>query len=287
MRRALKWVILSGLFLQACHGTSIVWVVSEKGDYVVLAADSREFDDLTQKPNSDACKVISFDDTVFFASGRPRIPVDGAVPWDSIQTAGGIYKTSEDRDTQSLSIAWGKRAMVWFGGQKPSFVKSLTGADGVLVQGGFINFVPNKSPIVFSQDLVFTDGSPLSPAQLSLNPTSESMGQVGAAGIHNRELVGEFINAETSRASKAYGKLKPHKFGKELSYDKEFVRLAVQFVIDNMNDKDKPLVHGPIDVVVVRRGGIEWVTRKPNCYAQDFHSPKKQSAKKPPAKTMK
>lgn len=277
MRHAGCWLVLSILFLQECHATSIVWVVSARGDYIVLAADSRAYNELKHEANDCACKAVVFDDyTVFFTSGRPRVPVNGGTPWDSIQTAWDIYKSSKDRDTQSLSTAWGKRAKDWFDGQNPAFVKSLTGADGTLVQGGFINFVPNANPIVFLQELVF-DGSPLSPAQLFLRPSSESMDQIGATGIDNRELVGEFIEAKTPRALKAYGKLKPHNIGKELSQDKEFVIKAVQFVIDNVPDSEKPFVHGPIDVVVVRRDGVHWGPRKDNCFSEDYHSPKKSS----------
>jgi hypothetical protein len=68
------------------------------------------------------------------------------------------------------------------------------------------------------------------------------------------------VKAETPRALKAYGKLTPHNAGNNLAYDKEFVRKAVQFVIDNLTGNDKQLVHGSIDVAVIRRlGGIDWV----------------------------
>ncbi len=201
------------------------------------------------------------------------------MPWNSIQTAWEIYSTSKGPDTQSLSLAWGNRALAWFGGQNPSFLQSVTGADGILVQGGFINFVPNTNPVVSLQELSFIDGSPFSPAKLSLKRLSQSMGEIGTTGIDNRELVGEFIEAKTTRARKAYGTLKPHNIGKTLSYDKEFVIKAVQFVIDNVPDSEKPFIHGPIDVVVVRRDGVHWGPRKPNCYSHDFHSPKKPAKK--------
>jgi hypothetical protein len=104
---------------------------------------------------------------------------------------------------------------------------------------------------------------------------------MGIAGIHP-ELVIEFEKAETPRALKAYGTLKTHNVAKEVSYDIEFLKKAVQFVIDNVSEKEKIGVHGPIDVVVVRRmGGIEWVSRKPNCYSQDFPPTPKEKARHP------
>lgn len=104
---------------------------------------------------------------------------------------------------------------------------------------------------------------------------------MGIAGIHP-ELVIEFEKAETPRALKAYGTLKTHNVAKEVSYDIEFLKKAVQFVIDNVSEKEKIGVHDPIDVVVVRRmGGIEWVSRKPNCYSQDFPPTPKEKARHP------
>ena len=69
MRHACSWIILSVLFLQTCHGTSIAIVVSKTGDYVVLAADSRGLEARTKVPNNKMCKVIALDDIVLFNAG--------------------------------------------------------------------------------------------------------------------------------------------------------------------------------------------------------------------------
>jgi glutamine amidotransferase-like uncharacterized protein len=164
--------------------------------------------------------------------------------------------------------------MTWFYGQSPSDIESVTTPDGALLTGGFINYDPNRNPAVFLQALYFNAGT----RQLSSQPVSQSKGQIGVSGIHP-ELVTEFEKAETPRALKAYGTLKIHNVTKDLSYDIEFVKRAVQFVIDNVSDREKEGVHGPIDVVVLRRlGGVDWVFRKPNCYSQDLQSHKKTPA---------
>jgi uncharacterized protein with NRDE domain len=71
MRHSSKWIILSVIFLRSvCYGTSIVLVVSETGEYVVLATDSRQFDPSGKhKPTDATCKVIALDDTLFFNAG--------------------------------------------------------------------------------------------------------------------------------------------------------------------------------------------------------------------------
>jgi len=281
---ACRWIILSAFLVQACYGTSIVWVVSKTGDYVVLAADSREFDAMGKlKPSDRACKVIALDNTVFFNSGNVLSRTYRGKPWRSLQAAREIYIASKDRQAEPLSIAWGNEAMTFFYRLSVTELRSLATADGAIVTGGFINFDLNRNPAAFSQTLYFK----AEPAQLSRKPDSQAKGQIGVSGIHP-ELVVEFIKAESPRAVKAYGTLMIHKAAPDLSYDIEFVKKAVQFVVDNVSGEDKERVHGPIDVVVLRRfGGIDWVTRKPSCYTQDFHSPKNTSAKKSPTQTTK
>jgi hypothetical protein len=268
-----RWIILSVIFLQTlCYGTSIVLVVSATGEYVVIATESRNTAVGTRSSDNRACKVIALDNTLFFNAGNVIIGTYRGKPWDSLETARELYKASKNRDAQRLSIAWGNRALAWFYGQSSSDLQSTAlPPDGALVTGGFVDFDFNKNPESFSQNLYFDVGT----RQLSRKPASQSKGQIGISGIHT-ELVIEFEKAETPRALKAYGTLKIHNVTNDLSYDIEFVKRAVQFVIDNVPDNEKDYVHGPIDVVVLRRlGGIEWVSRKPNCYHQDVHLPKK------------
>jgi hypothetical protein len=281
---ACRWIILSALLVQACHGTSIVWVVSETGEYVVLAADSREVDAMGRlKPSDRACKVIALDDTVFFNSGSVLSRTYRVGSWRSLKAAREIYIASKERQAEPLSIAWGNEAMTFFYRLSVTELRSSANANGSIVTGGFINFDPTMNPAAFSQTLYFN----AEPLQLSRKPDSQAKGQIGISGIHP-ELVVEFIKAETPRAVKGYGTLTIHKAAPDLSYDIEFVKKAVQFVIDNVSGEDKQHVHGPIDVVVVRRlGGVDWITRKQSCYAEDFHSPKKTSAKKLPTQTAK
>lgn len=70
--------------------------------------------------------------------------------------------------------------------------------------------------------------------------------------------------------------LKVQHIGEDQSYDIEFVKKAVQFVIDNASDKYKQ-VRGPIDVAVIRRfGGINWIQRKPRRYSEDLQASREE-----------
>ena len=220
---------------------------------------------MERKSDDKVCKVIALDDTVFFNSGNVRVMTLRGKPWESIQTAREIYKVNKNHSAQSLSSAWGEEAMSWFGIQSPLDIRKIMWPDGGLVTGGFINFDADGKPAAFAQALYFN------PVTRRLYMQPENQFQIGGTGLHP-ELVEEFAKAETGRALKAYGNLKPHNVGRNLSYDKEFVAKAVQFVIDNVSGEDKLLVHGPVDVVVVRRARINWGARKRNCYSQDVHS---------------
>src|SRR5271155_2459174 len=67
---------LSTLPFEVQRGSSVVAIYSQKGDYVVVAAESRTAD-MNHKPLDDrACKIISLgNDTVFFETGIPAIRV--------------------------------------------------------------------------------------------------------------------------------------------------------------------------------------------------------------------
>lgn len=274
VRLACLWILVIVIFLQMCHATTIIWVVSATGDYVVIATDSRMSATIrdprfkNEKSNNNNCKVIALDDTLFYDSGAAYIGGYRMDPWDAIQVAKEVYNASEDHQAQSLSTAWINRAKMWFSRRSPSDLQAAAYFNGAIVGGGFINFDLNRNPAVFTQTLFYKDG------QLSTKPGNTLKGQIGKTGI-GRELSREFEEGRTPRALKAYGTLKVQDVGKNLSYDIEFVKRAVQFVIDNVDEKDRDKVHGPIDVAVIRRfGGIDWVQRKKSCYSQDLHPPK-------------
>jgi hypothetical protein len=86
-----------------------------------------------------------------------------------------------------------------------------------------------------------------------------------------REQVSEFLADKTLRASKAHATLEPSTTGVDPKRDSLLVKAAVQFVIDNVTGVDRTKVGGPIDVAIMRKsGGIEWISRKKECYKTDI-----------------
>lgn len=88
--------IVSVILLQTlCYGTSIVLVVSETGEYVVIAADSRQADiSGKRKPSDKECKAIQLDNTLFFDSGTVVIGARGGT-WNSQQVASRLRKNAD------------------------------------------------------------------------------------------------------------------------------------------------------------------------------------------------
>lgn len=265
-----RWGLFVALIVFAssarCKGTSIVFVVSNTGEYVALAADSRNFDSIAHRTNDEACKVIVLGaDTLFYESSTATVGDQrGLVIWSSQATAREVYRASTDRSGSVLARAWGRRTEEWFANHK----WALTGA-AVVANGAFIRFDRSRKPTVFSESLLYDSQSHgLSLRQPITAP--DASGEIGKAGDH-QELVAEFVDAQTPRALKAYGTLGIHQAGTSLAYDTQFVRMAVQFVIDNVSGSGRQMVHGPIDVVVLRPvGGVDWEMRKRSCFGSDL-----------------
>jgi len=261
------------------YGSSVVFVVSKTGDYVVIAADSRslkatgdnnrslEMKTMNPVHGNSECKIIALDgDTLFYETGTAYIGVHRGKPWSSLAIARSVYKSSTKHDAMSLSVAWGNRALEWFYGQSANDIGSVTDSEEGLTNGGFINFDERSEPSAHGQTLYYDS----SKRQLSRKPTVQSLGQIGAAGV-GRGLVSELVSGKTTRARAALGAIPVDKLTTSLVIDTQFVTKAVQFVIDNATGREKESVRGPIDVAVIRRfGGVDWVRRKNECRAADL-----------------
>lgn len=232
---------------------------------MVIAAESRGLDE-KGVPDENACKVtVLGGETLFFATGTVDISVHRGTAWDAHEVAQTVYKSAQKRDAEALSTAWGEMALQWFNGQAESDVKVVADPDGGLVTGGFISFGIRGTPDAYARAIHYSAAA----HQFSNQPSSWSPGQVGIAGV-GREQVSEFLANKTPRALKAHAVVEASITGVDPKRDSVLVRTAVQFVIDNVTGVDKTRVGGPIDVAIIRQsGGIEWVSRKKECYKMD------------------
>lgn len=244
-------------------------IVSQRGNYIVVAADSREVDESDRPIDDKSCKVIALGgDTLFFETGTPLIIVRRGKSWNAEDVARAVYRESGRRDARDLSIAWGDRALSWFDAQSETDLKSVSEAKGGIITGGFINFRESGHPSIQTQEITFSARNHTLTRGLASEPPA--LGQVMFSGV-GKNLIEEFFAAKTGRAMRAFSTVETeHLVGVKSWVDAKLARKAIQFAIANETGENRNTIGGPIDVAILRRNGaIEWVSRKKACYASD------------------
>ena len=253
----------------AFHGSLVVAIVSQKGNYIVVAADSREVDESDTPIDDKSCKVIALGgNTLFFETGTPLIIVRRGKSWNAQDVARAVYRESKKRDARDLSITWGDRALSWFDAQSEADLKSVSEAKGGIITGGFINFKEGKNPSIQTQEITFSARNHTLTRGLASEPPA--LGQVMFSGV-GKNLIEEFFAGKTLRALRAFSSVETvHRVGVNSRVDARLARKAIQFAIANETGRDKNTIGGPIDVAILRKDGtIEWISRKKACYALD------------------
>lgn len=255
--------------LEVKRGSSVLAMYSQKGDYVVVAAESRNVDKTHKFVDDRACKIISLgDDTVFFETGIPVIGVLRGTNWNAQSVARSVYRRSKVHDPKDLSIAWGNGALKWFYGQAPQDLKSITDPDGGIVTGGFISFA--KADIVPIQTQTIFYSASANTIRSGPEGDPPHLGQIVMSGVA-KELISEFFKGNTVRAAIAFGPIGTlRRIGEDPTIDASLAKKAIQFAVDYSTGPDHDEIGGPIDVAIVRENlSIEWVSRKKECYEQD------------------
>ena len=278
MKKVLRWMLLSVLTAtpseathdtQARRGSLVVWIVSERADYVVIGAESREVNPDLSSSNDRSCKIISLGgDTLFYGTGNVTLVPKHGVRWSSKAVARSVYVSSRKHDASDLSSAWGTKALRWFYSRPQEDLQELARPPhGSLVIGGFINF--NDKAILSLHSAEFSYDS--EKHTLTGTPSSQNPGQIGAAGIAT-DLVKEFFDGRTERAVRAFGPIAiPRLIAVDSRKDVDLVRKAIQFAMDNSVGDDKRALGGDIDIAIIRSDRtVEWVTRKSWCSEQDW-----------------
>ena len=256
-------------WVAASRGSLVVGIVSQKGNYIVVAADSREVDESDRPIDDKSCKVIALGgDTLFFETGTPLIIVRRGKSWNAQDVARAVYRESTRRDARDLSIAWGDRALSWFDAQSEADLRSVSEAKGGIITGGFIDFKEGGNPSIQTQEITFSARNHTLTRGLASEPPA--LGQVMFSGV-GKTLIEEFFAEKTGRALRAFSSVETeHLVGVKSWVDARLARRAIQFAITNETGKDRNTIGGPIDVAILRRNGaIEWVSRKKACYAFD------------------
>jgi hypothetical protein len=272
----MRWVFSVALvifyLLASIHlvrGTLVVVMVPYKGDYVVVAAESRHAAVPAYGSPADdrACKIVELGrDTLFFDTGYDHININPGKPWDATSVARHVYRQSPKRDPVDLVTAWGNNAIRWFNLLAWKDLQSITYKGGGLVTGGFVSFDDHGSLSAQDRTIYAADH------KIFMRPDHQSIvsGQVSTFGMVP-QLVREFFDQKTKRAVDAVDPiLKTRRLLVDPSTDADAARNAIQFAIDNLSGEDRGKLGGPIDVAIIRKDRtIEWVSRKAECYKMD------------------
>jgi hypothetical protein len=266
---ALLLLLAAPLQAQVVGGSLVVWVVSERSDYVVIGAESRNLDSRRNFSNDRSCKVISLGgDTLFYETGSSVVGVRNGKSWSSKGAARAAYSFSQKRDVLSLTDEWGTIALRWFTSQPTQDLLTIAHMpDGNLVTGGFIGFDKERVLTTHGINISYDAGK----RSLRSEPSSQAPGQIGAAGVA-LDLVKEFIHGKTDRAIKAFGPIGAVRWiaGDPLQ-DVSFVQKTIKFAMDNAVGADKSALGGDIDIAIIRKDRtIEWVARKSWCSGEDL-----------------
>jgi hypothetical protein len=251
------------------RGSLAVSIVSQNGDYVVTAADSRAVDAVDGRHKDTTCKLIALGgDTLFFTTGTISFTTSDGASWDAVNLARTVYVQSKKRDALSLMDTWSNKTQRTFRSQSQANLKILSDKNGGLVLGGFVNFKEDGNPLIRTRVIQYFSTEPH--VRSADDAPSPPFGHGTAAGDATG-LVVEFFDAKSRRAIQAAGVADVVRhMGIDAQTDAKIARQAIQFAVHYGTEEDQRKIGGEIDVAILRKPGkVEWVKRKSNCYRQD------------------
>lgn len=240
--------------VQVRSGTLVVLIVSQRADYVVIAAESRNVDQYGNRLNDNSCKIISLGgEILFYEAGNSSASIVGGSSWNSQGAARAVYKYSQERNALNLSNAWRARALNWFSRlEEKNFLAITEPPKRMLVTEGFIAADTSDVLSVQGAVLSYDDTQHKLLAQLY----SYGSGAMVALGVAT-DLVNKF----------SAGKMR----GFDSASDVNLAQQAIKFAMNNAVGKYKETLGGDIDIAILRSNRtIKWVARKPSCSKEDL-----------------
>ena len=274
MKMAAVLAIVSLVILTASRnirGSLVVAIVSSKGNYVVVASESRNTNRAGLTPaNDDACKIISVDGkTLFFETGESEYRSKRGDLWDARAVARAVYLKARERGAHALSLAWVNEARQWFAQLPDAEMRSVTttsgGEIGKIATGGFAAFSADGVAVVDAQSLFYSFADRTFSERPEFAPPGP--GQMRASGLA-LGLIDEFFRIGSPRAALARGS---DSVGITPAVDSRVVVNGIQFAEEYSTELERSQLGGPIDVAVLRTDRtVEWVSRKDECYQDDL-----------------
>lgn len=249
---------------QSSTGTVVVigWTQTK----IVIAVDSRGFDD-KGKYRDDICKIVRLDDhSVFTAAGTIIHAHAGQPLWNAQMEASNAFREAQKaRSPRILKAA----ARNW-GGHMVADINQALAADpsgsklmlenNIFVTGVFIGF-ENGLTAMYQVEIAF-DPRTRQATQNFYIERHRSTIQFAALG--RNEIVTEVVADKTHFARVEQRKWAA--FERNVPFRDRDARWAIRLVQLTMDYHPKKIeVGGPIDALEITRKGIRWLQRKPEC----------------------
>jgi hypothetical protein len=250
--------------LQSTTGTVVV--IGWSRTKIVIAVDSRGFDD-NEKYRDDICKIVRLDDrSVFTAAGNIIHAHNGRALWNAQKEAIHSFQEAQSTGTQRLLMAaarnWGEHMVAAIDqALKEDPVRSKRMLDkNIFLTGVFLGF-ENGSTAMYQVEIVFDPGTQQAKENFYTEHHTTTL-EFGALG--RNEIVNEVVADKTRFARTEQRKWASDE--RKIPLEDRDVRWAIRLVQLTMEyHPQRSDVGGPIDALEITRRGIHWVERKPGC----------------------
>jgi hypothetical protein len=263
----IAFALLSPAPIEVQRGTLVVVAVSQKRDYAVVGAESRNKYGNGQPPDERGCKVIALgSDSLFFEAGHAEVKATDGQEWNAQAAARSAFQQTTAHDARELSKTWGQIAGKWFHQWNAQNFQQLSlGEEGRIITGGFLTVTDDGALSIHTEAVFYSDAL----GQVIAKPDDNALSKGFMYGV-GTDLVQEYAHRKTQRAIDAFGSLDATRLGVDPTVDVENVRKAIQFAIDYSTGETKTELAGPVDIAILRTNRtIEWVRRKKSCYSED------------------
>jgi hypothetical protein len=249
---------------QSAAGTVVVIGLSQTK--IVIAVDSRGFDD-AGKYRDDICKIVRLDDySVFTAAGNIIHAHDGRALWDAQSEARRAFrdaqKAGSSRVLRAAARSWGERMVASINqGLVADPAGSTKMVEGNIFLTGVFAGLQNGATALYQVEIAFDPAT--RQAREKFYP-ERPRATVHFAALGRNEIVSEVVAGRTH-----FARVEQRKWAtaeRSLALRDRDVRWAMRLVQLTMEYHPKKIdVGGPTDALVITRRGIRWVERKPGC----------------------
>jgi hypothetical protein len=247
--------------------TGTVVVIGWSRTKIVIAVDSRGFDD-QEKYRDDICKVVRLDEhSVFTAAGNIIHARNGRALWNAQKEAIHAFQEAQSTGTQRLLKAaarnWGEHMV---GAINQALKEDPAGSQlmldkNIFLTGVFLGF-ENGSTAMYQVEIALDPRTQQAKENFYTehHTTTIEVGALGRNQIVNEVVADKTHFARTERRKWAAAE-------RSIPIKDRDVRWAIRLVQLTMEyHPQRADVGGPIDALEITHRGIRWVERKPGCH---------------------